>query len=88
MKIVDQLFNNGADKVVLNSVNFKNLKLLNKISSKYGSQSTCVNIQMKKINDNYEVFYYSGRERAYIDLFEWINYKLNQSWRNNIIVNR
>lgn len=72
IKIVDKLFKNGADKVVLNSNNFKNLKLLNKISLKYGSQSTCVNIQTKKITDDFEVFFYSGRERAYINLFEWI----------------
>ncbi|MDC1177950.1 HisA/HisF-related TIM barrel protein [Candidatus Pelagibacter sp.] len=85
LKIVDKLFNNGADKIVLNSINFKDLKLLNKISSKYGSQSTCVNIQTKKINDNYEVFYYSGRERTYINLFKWIK-KINSTKVGEIIL--
>lgn len=76
IKNLDQikiLFRSGADKICINSSLFKNLKLLNQASKIFGSQSVGVLIQYKKINENYEVFAESGRERTRIKLLDWIN---------------
>ncbi len=72
-----EIFNCGADRISINTAALKNPKFIEKIASTYGSQSIAVQIQIKKLDDNYEVFSESGRERHNIKLFDWINIAQN-----------
>lgn len=65
-------FKNGADKVVLNSYLFKDLNILNKIASIYGSQSLVAEVQYTKTSNGYELRYESGRNNPKVDIFNWM----------------
>ena len=70
-----KLFNNGADKVSVNTASFENPRLLYKASKIFGSQSICVHLQYKNLNQEKkdpEVFAEAGRERKFIKLYDWI----------------
>ena len=70
---VYQLFDQGADKVALNSVLFEDEKLISKLANIFGSQSIVGSVEIKKIEEKrWEAFYHNGRERSHIDAFEWI----------------
>jgi len=70
-------FENGADKVILNSVIFKNPEILNKLSKKYGHQSICVSIDFKMIDGNYFVVINNGQELIDIRLDKYLNKIMN-----------
>ncbi|MDA9785792.1 HisA/HisF-related TIM barrel protein [Gammaproteobacteria bacterium] len=69
------MFDSGADKVALNSILFKDIQILKKISKVYGSQSIVVEIQAKKnINGSgYSCLCEYGREYTGIDLIDWLS---------------
>ena len=67
-----EVFKNGADRVSVNSAALLKPSLLREIAKIFGSQSVAVQLQIKKLNESYEVFAESGRERKNIDLFDWI----------------
>ncbi len=58
---VNYYFNNGADKVVINTAVFENSILINKIAKLYGSQSIILSIDVKKIKSQHIVFINNGR---------------------------
>ena len=66
---VDDYFNMGADKVIINS-ELANIDLVNKISSKYGAQAIIGSIDFSSINEN-SFFINNGKKK--IESFE--NYK-------------
>ena len=72
MKEVDKLLRIGVDKVVINSAGVKDPTFLKKLVEVYGASTISVNIETAKVNDKYEVFVQTGRERANLDLFKWI----------------
>ena len=47
VEYAEQYFQNGADKVILNSQAFLNKKIINKISDNYGSSSVIISIDVK-----------------------------------------
>ena len=71
---VDKLINNGSDKVILNSICFKDYKLISRISKKYGSQSIIISIDVKfnKLNEKYEIFSNNGETLEKINLKDHI----------------
>lgn len=70
---VYKIFDQGADKVALNSALFKNKKLLNDLIKIFGSQSIVGSVEIKRIEKNkWEAYYHNGRERSHVDAFEWI----------------
>lgn len=70
----DRFFNNGFDKILINTGCIKNSNLLKKISKKYGSQSICLNIEAKKINNaTWEPLFNYGRERSYYEIYDYMN---------------
>lgn len=69
---IETLFKNGADKVCLNSEAVRNPKLLTEASRIFGSQSISVLVQYKKIDEKFEIFIESGRERVVKNLFDWV----------------
>ena len=76
---IKKAFNYGADKVVFNSYLFKNLNILDKVASIFGNQSIVIELQLKKINQNYELRFESGRNNPKVNLIEWIKILKNRS---------
>ena len=68
----EKMFKSGADKIAINSQAVKNPNFLKELKNIYGSQSLVVSIETKKINNQYEVFITNGRDRANINLLDWI----------------
>ena len=65
---VDKLLRIGADKVVINTAAVKNPKFLKKLVDVYGSSTISVAIETAKIENKYEVFIETGREKTGIEL--------------------
>lgn len=57
-EIAKNFFQNGADKISINTISYDDKETINKISDLYGSQSISVMIDYKKNND--EIFLYSN----------------------------
>ncbi len=74
MEDAELLFNNGADKIVLNTALSKDNKLVEKIIEKYGSQSIVASIDYKLVNEEYKVFIEDGQSVIDISLKNYIKY--------------
>ena len=70
---VEKILRSGADKVAINTSIVKNPLLINDISKRFGSQCMVASIEVKKVNDTWEIFTLSGREKTGIKAKEWIN---------------
>lgn len=68
---VDALLKCGADKVSINSSAVKDPQLINRLSSKFGSQCVVVAIDAKKIGNQWKVHLAGGSIPTDIDLFDW-----------------
>jgi len=68
-----EVFKNGADRVSVNSAALTKPSLIQQIAQVYGSQSISAQLQIKRLDNRYEVFGESGRIRNNIELFDWIN---------------
>ncbi len=68
---VENLLNNGADKVSINSSAVKNPQLINELASRFGSQCIVVAIDAKQIDGNWKVHLVGGKLPTELDLFEW-----------------
>jgi cyclase len=81
-------FNNGADKVILNTNVNKNPKILNKISDNYGSSSIIISIDVKEANGKYYVYINNGTENTMLTLENYIskisNYNFAEIYLNSI----
>ena len=53
-------FENGADKITINTVCFENPDIISKAAAKFGSQAIVASIDVKKSEDKYEVFSHCG----------------------------
>ena len=69
--LVDELLQNGADKVSVNSAAIYNPALLSAISNKYGSQSLVLAIDANVVDGAWKVFTKSGTYNTGINLFDW-----------------
>jgi cyclase len=67
----DKLFRAGADKVSVNTYAVKRPELIKGISSKYGSQSTVIAIDARKVGSRYKVYIGGGRVETDLDPFSW-----------------
>tara|TARA_Y100001970_G_scaffold291427_1_gene428541 strand:+ start:5822 stop:6586 length:765 start_codon:yes stop_codon:yes gene_type:complete len=61
---MNDLFEYGADKIVINSIIFKEPNIINEASKRFGSQAITASIDVKKINHKYECFYDLGKSRS------------------------
>jgi len=67
------LFNNGADKITINTAAIENKNLIQTLSTKFGSQSIVLSIEAKKITKNkWKVYKNFGRDETDIDVVDWI----------------
>jgi cyclase len=68
----DKLFNNGADKIILNSALYESPELINQIAEKYGSQSIVASIDYRNIEGNPRVFINDGVRLIDMHLDEYL----------------
>lgn len=73
-----RLINLGIEKVVLNTSAINSLKLIEEISSKFGSQSVVLSVDIKKnILGNYKIFNHSNESTLNLDLDVFIKNAVN-----------
>ena len=65
-------FDNGADKIVINSMAIRNQKIFQKIAYNYGSSSLIISIDVKSDLDNYFVYIDNGQTNSSYNLEEYI----------------
>ncbi len=68
---VSSLLFSGADKISINTQAYRTPDLINKISSRYGSQCVVVAIDAKYIDGSWYVYLVGGREKTNTKLIDW-----------------
>ena len=81
---IEKTFNNGADRVMLNSAVVKNIDLLNNASKIFGSANLTVNVEYSFIGNEPTIFFEYGRQKANINFYDWLK-KLEQCGAGEII---
>ncbi len=82
-KIVDL----GIEKIILNSVLYKNNTIISDLSKIIGSQSVCISVDIKKnIFGKYKLYFYSGSKSIEIGLESFLNELANKG-AGEIIIN-
>ena len=69
---VSRIIDQGVEKVCLNSNLEQNLDLINLTANKFGSQSIIASIDVKRINNDYFIFYENGKKKSDKDLKKYI----------------
>lgn len=70
---IDKALKSGADKVAINSHAIENPQFIKQAVENFGSSTILVNIEAKKINNDWEIYKFYGREKTGIKLFEWLD---------------
>ena len=73
----ETLFNNGADKIVINSILLQDPDLVKELINRYGAQSIIASIDYKKINNVNEVYISDGSIKVESSLRDYIKYVEN-----------
>lgn len=68
---VSSLLFSGADKISINTQAYRTPNLINKVSSRYGSQCVVVAIDAKYIDGSWYVYLVGGREKTNTKLIDW-----------------
>ncbi len=76
--LVDELLQNGADKISINSAVVYNPDLINEVSEKYGAQCTVAAVDAKLVEDKWTIFVEGGTHSTELNLFEWSNELVNR----------
>ena len=71
------LFQNGADKIIINSSLYNNPNIVKDIIKKYGSQSVVASIDYKVIDGKTCIFIEDGQKKIDKDLYEYLMYVQN-----------
>ena len=71
LRDAEALFKAGADKVSVNTAAVRNPGLVKEMAEVFGSQSTVVAIDAKRVGGMYEVYIKGGREPTGLDAVEW-----------------
>tara|TARA_B100000674_G_scaffold327523_1_gene273226 strand:- start:2959 stop:3708 length:750 start_codon:yes stop_codon:yes gene_type:complete len=67
-----ELLYSGADKLTINSHALENPKLISQLADEFGSQAVVASLQIKKINSDYKLMTYNGRELSDKNLIDWL----------------
>ena len=62
---IKKIFDNGADKIILNSAIYNDLKLIDKVSSMYGSQAISIKLDVIKNGDDFII--YNNKKKKTLD---------------------
>lgn len=68
------LFNSGADKIVINTMLYRNPDLIKSLVLKYGSQSIVASVDYKLVDNEYQIFIDDGNTRIELSLDEYLKY--------------
>lgn len=71
---IEKCLKTGCEKVVLNSILFKNKEFLGQAVKNFGSQSIIVNIDLKSIDNDFKIFNHSKSRIEKIELYNFINF--------------
>jgi cyclase len=82
---VDPFINEGVEKICLNSILKNELRIIEKIANKFGSQSVVVSVDVRKIQNQYKIFYKNGSEVSNEDLKSYLK-KLENMGAGEIIL--
>jgi cyclase len=66
------LFENGADKISLNTAAIQDPGLISRCAGRFGSQAVVVAVDARWNNTYWEVFLCGGREPAGLDVVDWV----------------
>ena len=84
----EKLFNNGADKIVLNSILINDQSTVMELINQYGSQSIIASIDYKCINGINTAFVSDGTTKVSLDLLDYIrcveDLKVGEIYLNSI----
>tara|TARA_A100001015_G_scaffold312857_1_gene418845 strand:- start:1240 stop:2046 length:807 start_codon:yes stop_codon:yes gene_type:complete len=72
LKDVEKRLLIGGDKVSINSAVILNPNLINQIAKEFGSQCLVVSVDVKKISNQYKIFYNNGKTLSDYSLKEWL----------------
>jgi imidazole glycerol-phosphate synthase subunit HisF len=75
VKLAHRLVNNGADKIVINTLIGQSLETIRDIVAELGSQCVLASVDAKKIKNDYMVYTENGTLQQSFSLQEWL-YKL------------
>ena len=64
LKDIEKALKSGADKVAINSHAIENPQFIKLAVENFGSSTILVNIEAKKIENDWEIYKYYGRERT------------------------
>ena len=78
VNLVDELLQNGADKIAINSAAVFNPNLINDVSDKYGAQCVVAAVDAKAVGNNWSIYTKGGTHCTDLDLFEWAKELVNR----------
>ena len=81
-----EIIKNGADKIIINSICYKNYNFVKNLANKLGRQAVVASIDVKKINNKYVLFSNCGKKLNQISLEEHIS-KLIKNNVGEIMIN-
>lgn len=81
-----KIFKAGADKIVVNTHAILNPSFIKELSNEFGSQSVVLSIDVKKNNDIYDIYIYSGKKKVDILLEDLIK-SIISNGAGEIIIN-
>ena len=61
---VDAFINEGVEKICLNSILKNEIGIIEKIANKFGSQSVVASVDVRKIDNDYRIFYENGTKQS------------------------
>jgi imidazole glycerol-phosphate synthase subunit HisF len=71
-ELAHSLVNNGADKIVINSLAGEGIEVIEDIVAELGSQCVLASVDVKKVNDDYKVYTENGTLQQSGSLQEWL----------------
>ncbi len=71
--IAQKFFENGADKIILNTCCFENINIIEKISDKFGAQAISISIDYKNENGKIKLFSNSGTKKENVNFLNFLN---------------
>jgi len=74
MQDAELLFNNGADKILVNSILIENPELVKDLVQRYGSQSLVASIDYRNIKGKHVIFTNDGSREIEMSLEQYISY--------------
>ncbi len=67
-----KMFDSGADKITLNTYAMEDPNLINSIASNFGSQAITISLQVKRIDNKFNLMTLNGREPSEKNMKDWI----------------